>query len=166
MRGINSFVIVAMALFLFGALDVGAQPDGGRGERGDRGGMRGGAMMAMRFVPIEQILGFLAFNETVGLSNEQLGKVRDALKAVYSERAELVKKMSGGNDREAAMTDVRKLRSQMTQKLTAVLDAKQVEALKGYMQEMNQRGGRGGQGRPGGRGSDGGGRRNGGNDGA
>jgi len=161
MQRINRLVNVATVLLMFGALHVWAQPEGGQGERG--GGGRGGAMMAMRSIPIEQILGFLAFDDKVGLSNEQLGKVRDALKDVYAERAILVKKLSGGDDRDAAMTEVRKLRGQMTQKLTAVLDAKQVEVLKGYMQEMNQGGGRGGQGGPGGRGS--GGRRGGGNDG-
>jgi hypothetical protein len=160
MQRINRFVMIATALFMFGALDVWAQPEGGQGERGAGG--RGGAMMAMRSIPIEQILGFLAFDEKVGLSHEQLGKVRDALKAVYVERSALVKKLGDNNDRETTMTEVRKLRGQMTQKLTAVLDANQVEALKGYMQEMNQRGGRGGQGGPGGRGS--GGRRDGGND--
>jgi len=161
MQRINRFMIIATVMYMFGALNVLAQPEGGRGERG---GGRGGEMMAMRSVPIEQILGFLAFDEKVGLSNEQLGKVRDALKVVYSERSALVKKISGSQDRETAMTEVRKLRGQMTQKLTAVLDTKQVEALKVYMQEMNQRGGRGGQGSAGRRGSDGG-RRNGGNDG-
>ena len=147
MQKINRFVIFATALLMFGALDVWAQPGGGggRGDRGGRGGMRG-AMMAMRSVPVEQILGFLAFDEKVNLNVEQLGKVRDALKGIHADRAELVQKLRGSEDQEAAMNEVRKLRMQMTQKLTAVLDAKQVEALKEYMQNMNQRGGQGGQG--------------------
>lgn len=163
MQRINRLLIFATALLVMGALDVWAQPGGGggRGERGERGGRGGarGAMMAMRSVPIEQILGFLAFDEKVDLNTEQLGKVRDVLKSIHTDRAALVKELSGNNDQEAAMTEVRKLHQKMTQKLTAVLDAKQVDALKTYMQNMNQRGGRGGQG---GRGREGGGRRGGG----
>lgn len=161
MLRMNRFVIFAMALLMVGALDVWAQPGGGGrgGERGgDRGGRRG-AMMAVRNVPVEQVLGFLAFDDKVALDLEQLGKVRDALKAIHTERADLVKKLSGSGDQEAAMTAVRKLRGQMTQKLSAILKPDQVETLKKYMQNMNQRGGRGGQG---GQRREGGGRRGGG----
>jgi hypothetical protein len=157
MQKINRLIIFATALLMFGGLDVWAQPGGG--GRGESGGGRGGAMMAMRSVPIEQILGFLAFDEKVGLSNEMLGKVRDELKAIHADRATLVKKLAGSEDREAAMTEVRRLRGQMTQKLSAILQPNQVDALKTYMQNMNQRGGQGG------RGGDGGRRRGGGGDG-
>ena len=103
-------------------------------------------MMAMRSVPIEQILGFLAFDEKVALSREDLGKVRDELKIIYVDRAKLMQELGASTDREAAMTEVRKLRGQMTQKLSAVLSPDQVKALQAYMQTMNQRNGRGGQG--------------------
>ena len=159
----NRFIIFATAVLMFGALDAWAQPGGG-GRGGERGGERGGrrgAMMAMRNVPIEQILGFLAFDDKVALSNELLGKIRGELKTIHVERASLVKKLSTGADQESAMTAIRKLRAQMTQKLSAILKPSQVKALQTYMKNMNQRGGRGERG-GGGQRREGGGRRGGG----
>lgn len=121
-------------------------PEVGRTGRGERGG----GMMAMRSVPIEQILSFLAFDDKVAVSNEQLGKIRDELKVIHAQRAQLLGQLRENQDREAAMMEIRKLRRQMTQKLTGVLNAQQVEILSTYMQNMAQRGDRGdrgGQGR-------------------
>jgi len=163
MLKMNRIIVCATAILMLGAFDSWAQPGGGRGggERGDRGGRRG-AMMAMRNVPIEQIFGFLAFDDKVALDKAQLAKVRDELKVIHTERAGLLKKLTGEANQETAMTEVRKLRAQMTQKLSSVLKPEQVKALKTYMQNMNQRGGRGGQGgRGGGQRREGGGRRGG-----
>jgi len=147
MLKISRLVICAMAFLLVGSLEGWAQLSG---EGGGGRGARGGAMMAMRSVPVEQILGFLAFDDKIGLSDEQLGKVRNELKIIHSDRAKLVKGLAGSEDRDATMTEVRKLRAQMTQKLTAILNPGQVKGLQDYMKTMNQRGGRGG-----GRGGDG-----------
>ena len=125
MTGIKRMAVFALALMAFGAVEVVAQPDGRAGA--------GGAMM-MRFVPIEQVLGFLAFDENMGVSNEQLLKVRNELVPIYAKRAELMKNASG--DREGMMQNMQKLRGEMTQKLTAVLQPKQVDQLKSYMQQM------------------------------
>ena len=153
--------IVAMTLLLTASLDLWAQPGGGGGRGcGGRGGARGGAQV-LRFLPLEQILGYLVFNEDVALSNDQLVKVREVLKVAYSGRAELQRSLRGNNDQQAAMSQVRKLRTEMTQGLSTILNDDQTKALQTYMQRMNQRGGRGGQGgRGSGRGS--GGRRGGG----
>lgn len=136
MTGIKRMAIFALALIAFGAVEVAAQPGGG-------GGRMGGAMMAMRFVPIEQVLGFLAFDEKMGLSNDQLLKARDELMLIYAKRAELMKNAQGGEGRDAMMGEVQKLRGEMAQKLTAILQPKQVEQLKSYMQQLTPPGGAG-----------------------
>lgn len=142
-------MLFVIAILSLGVWQVQAQPTGGRGERGGAGGRMGGGMMVMRSVPVEQILGFLAFDDTVALNVVQLGQVRDALKDIHKERAALFEKLRDSNDREAIMMAVQKLRSQMNQKVTAALDANQIEAYKTYMQNMAERGRRGGeQGRP------------------
>lgn len=159
--------VVAMTLLLTASLDLWAQPGGGgRGGGGARGG--GAAQQVLRNLPIEQVLGYLAFDEDVALSNDQFVKVREALKSAYSGRAELQRSIRGNNDQQAAMQEIRKLRTEMLQGLSAILNDDQTKALQTYMQRMTQRGGRGGRGGPGGRGSRGGrgsGRRGGGGDG-
>ncbi len=147
--------LLGCAVILTVVSQIFAQPGGG--PDGGRNGRGGGAMVAMRFVPVEQILGFLAFDEKVGLSNEQLVKVKDELKAIHAKRAGILKNFQGSDDREAVMGEVQKLRADMTQKLSAVLKPDQVETLKVYMQQINQRGGPGGQrgGQGGQRGGDG-----------
>lgn len=144
MTGIKRMAVLALALMVCGAVEVMAQPGGG--GRGGGGGGGGGPMMAMRFVPIEQVLGFLAFDEQVGLSNDQLLKARNELMLIHAKRAELMKNAQGGNDRDAMMSEVQKLRGEMTQKLTAVLQPKQVEYLKSYMQQLAPPAGGGGGG--------------------
>ncbi len=142
------------------AISAEAQPPQGQ-RRGGGGGGRGGggAAQIQRFLPLEASLGFLAFDEKVGLDNEQLLKVVSELRALYTKRQEIAQSMQGGGDRQAAMQDVQGLRQELTQKLGDILKPDQLEAFRGYMQQMQQRqgGGRGGEGR----GGQGGGRRGG-----
>ena len=139
--------IFAMALLLTASLDLWAQPGGGGRGSGGRGSRAGGAgAQVLRFLPVEQVLSYLAFDADVALSNDQLIKVREVLKGTHAKRAELQASMRGNNDQEAAMSEVRKLRTEMTQGLSTILNDTQTKAFQTYMQRMSQRGGRGGQG--------------------
>ena len=153
----------AVAMLMVASCDVWAQPQqpqrGGQGQggRGQRGGVQ-----VQRFLPVEQALTYLAFNENVALSDEQLVKVRASLKGIYAKRQELQRSLRGSNDQQAAMQKVRALRMEMMQGLTAILNENQTKVFQEQMQRMGQRGqrgqrgGQGGQG--GGRGGRGGGR--------
>ena len=104
--------------------------------------------MAARFIPVEQTLGFLAFHEKIGLTDDQLLEVRNELKTVHKKRAELMEGMQGGEGgRQAMMEQVRALRGEMVDKLTSLLNAEQNKALDEYMERMRSFGGRGGGGR-------------------
>ena len=113
-----------------------------------------------RFLPVEQVLSYLSFNENVALSDEQLVKVRASLKGVYTKRQELQRSLRGSNDQQAAMQKVRALRMEMTQGLTAILNEDQTKVFQAEMQRMSQRGqrGQGQRGQRGGQGGRGGGR--------
>ena len=163
MQRFRLFGFLAVAMLLVASCDVWAQPQqpqrGGQGQggRGQRGGVQ-----VQRFLPVEQVLSYLAFNENVTLSDEQLVKVRASLKGIYTKRQELQRSLRGSNDQQAAMQKVRALRMEMTQGLTAILNEDQAKGLQEMMQRMGQRGQRGqgqrgGQGGRGGRGGGGGG---------
>lgn len=152
MVGTARFGGLLLFVGLLTALSVEAQPQGRRGR--GRGGPRRAEMMLAARLPVEQVLGFLAFNAEVELTNDQLLKVRDALKGLYAKRSELAKEMREG-DRQAVMEKMGGLRTEMTQNLSSVLKPAQVEKLKEFMQRIQRRrqGGRrpgGGQGRRGG----------------
>ncbi len=155
MVGAARFGGLLLLVGLFTALSAEAQPRGRGG--GGRGGPRRAEMMLAARLPVEQVLGFLAFDAEVGLTNDQLLQVRDALKGIYTKRKELAKEMREG-DRQAVMEKMGGLRTEMTQNLSSALKPAQVEKLKEFMQQMQQRrqGGRrrgGGQGRRGGGGT-------------
>ncbi len=144
MKGAARIGCFALAIGLFASLSVEAQPRGGGRGGGGRGGR--GRMMAARFVPVEQTLGFLAFDKKIGLADDQLLKVRNELKTVHKKRAELMEGMQGGEgDREAMMEQVRALRGEMLDKLTSLLTAEQNKTLDEYMERMRNFGGRGGR---------------------
>lgn len=157
MQGFRLFGFLAVAMLLVASCDVWAQPQrGGQGQggRGQRGGVQ-----VQRFLPVEQVLSYLSFNENVALSDEQLVKVRASLKGVYAKRQELQRSLRGSNDQQAAMQKVRALRMEMMQGLTAILNEKQTKVFQEQMQRMGQRGQQRGQrGGQGGRGGRGGGR--------
>ena len=144
---LTAFVVLALTM------DAAAQPDrrGGR-ERGRRGGAARMRMM----LPLEQTLSFLAFDGKIALKDDQLIKIRKALMEIHGSRAELLKEMRNGADRQQIMEKLGRLRSSMFEKVKAVLDDKQDEVLDGYLERMRrgfQRGrggGRRGGGPPGG----------------
>ena len=153
MRGAARTGCFVVAIGLIASLALEAQPQrGGRGERGGRGGRLG--TMALRFIPVEQTLGFLAFNKGIGLTDDQLLKVRKELKTVYKKRAELMEEMQGGQrDRQAMMEKIRGLHGEMVEKLTGVLNAEQNKVLEAHMERRQNRWRRGG-GRQGGGGGE------------
>lgn len=156
MQRFRLFGVLAMAMLIATACDVWAQPRGDGGGQGRRGGVQ-----VQRFLPVEQVLSYLAFNDNIALTDEQLTKVRATLKGIYTKRQELQRSMRENNDQQAAMQSVRELRMEMTQGLREILTADQDKLFQEQMQRMSQRGqrGQGGQGRGGqGRGGQGGGR--------
>lgn len=128
----GSMVMALVGLMV--ALPALAQPGGG--------GRGGGGRMSP-----EQILGLLAFEEKFNVTDEQLIKLRSSLKEVYGKQQEMVQAMRSG---EADFSEMREkmmaMRGEMLAKTSAVLDDKQIEALKKHMQEMQSRRGRGGRG--------------------
>ena len=163
MQRFRLFGFLAVAMLMAASCDVWAQPQRGGQGQGGRGGARGGVQV-QRFLPVEQVLSFLSFNENVALSDEQLVKVRASLKGVYTKRQELQRSLRGSTDQQAAMQKVRALRMEMTQGLTAILNEDQTKVFQEEMQRMSQRGQRGqggqrgqrGQGQRGGQGGQGG----------
>ncbi len=152
MQRFRLFGFLAVAMLLAASCDVWAQPQRGGQGQGQRGQGQRGGVQVQRFLPVEQALTYLAFNENVALSDEQLVKVRASLKGVYAKRQELQRSLRGSNDQQAAMQQVRALRMEMMQGLTAILNEDQTKVFQEQMQRMGQRGQRGGQGGQGGQG--------------
>ena len=157
MQRFRLFGFLAVAMLMVASCDVWAQPQRGGQGQGQRGQGQRGGVQVQRFLPVEQVLSYLAFNENVALSDEQLVKVRASLKGIYAKRQELQRSLRGSNDQQAAMQQVRALRMEMTQGLSAILNEDQTKGLQEMMQRMGQRGQRG-QGQRGGQGGRGGGR--------
>ena len=154
MKGTWKIGLFALAVTL--SASIYAQP-----PRGGQGGGRGNraAFMVNRMVAIEQVLGFLAFDSKIALSDKQLTQIRKELKGIHAKRTEMAKEMQGSNDPQEARQKVMVLAREMNQKVVGVLDAKQTETYKTYMkrmQERMQRGGRQGGGQRGQRGQRGG----------
>ena len=160
MQRFRLFGFLAVAMLLAASCDVWAQPQRGGQGQGQRGQGQRGGVQVQRFLPVEQVLSYLSFNENVALSDEQLVKVRASLKGVYTKRQELQRSLRGSNDQQAAMQKVRALRMEMTQGLTAILNEDQTKVFQAEMQRMSQRGqrGQGQRGQRGGQGGRGGGR--------
>ncbi len=156
MQRFRLFGFLAVAMLMVSSSDMWAQPQRGGQGQGQRGQGQRGGVQVQRFLPVEQALTYLAFNENVGLSDEQLVKVRASLKGVYAKRQELQRSLRGSNDQQAAMQKVRALRMEMMQGLTAILNEDQTKVFQEQMQRMGQRGQRGGQGQRGQRGGQGG----------
>ncbi|MCE2432301.1 MAG: hypothetical protein J4F29_05140 [Candidatus Latescibacteria bacterium] len=152
MQRFRLFGFLAVAMLMAASCDVWAQPQRGGQGQGQRGQGQRGGVQVQRFLPVEQVLSYLSFNENVALSDEQLVKVRASLKGVYTKRQELQRSLRGSNDQQAAMQQVRALRMEMTQGLTAILNEDQTKVFQAEMQRMSQRGQRGQRGGQGGRG--------------
>ncbi len=151
MQRFRLFGFLAVAMLMAASCDVWAQPQRGGQGQGERGGARGG-IQVQRFLPVEQVLTYLLFDENVGLSDEQLVKVCASLKGVYTKRQELQRSLRGSNDQQVAVQKVSALRMEMTQGLSAILNEDQTKAFQGEMQRMSQRGQRGQRGGQGGQG--------------
>jgi hypothetical protein len=105
--------------------------------------------MVRMMLPLEQTLGYLAFDKPMALTDAQLIQIRSKLKAIGVERDKLAEEMAGsGADRQAMMADVGKLRAGMVEGLKDVLDDRQDALFDGYLkrlQQMRERGQQGGR---------------------
>jgi len=158
MKSTHKITLLLLATGLLSTLPLQAQPGGGGGMRGMRGGVRA-----------EQILSYLAFDEKIVVSDEQLLKLRAALKESYAKQQEMTKTIRAemeANDgdfdavREKMMEmreEVGKTTEAMKESVAAVLNKKQNKLLNKHMKKLEERRGRGFGGRGGGRGGRGGG---------
>lgn len=145
MKRIVKLGICILALGLLGTLSIEAQPQRGMGDPGRMMGMMGGAQ-------VEQVLAFLAFDDEVGVTDEQLLKLRKDLKEVYVKQQETMQEMrDGGGDFRKLGEKMTALREEMNEKISAVLDAEQVKLFEAYMKTLeSRRGGFQGRRSPGG----------------
>ena len=159
---LKRFVFFLLVFLVATAVEAQPPRGGGRDGGGGRGGRGGAAFLVNRMVPIEQVMGYLAFDDKIALKDDQLVKIRQALKALNGKRDGLRQELQGqgqGGDMQAARQKVMMLAREMNQAVAGALDAKQTEEFKGYMKRMQERAQRGGGGRGGGRGGQGGRRR-------
>ncbi len=123
----------AAALLLFAASLVWAQPGGGQRRPGGAMGMGAGA-----------ILGYLALDPDIGLSNEQLIALRESLRPAYLEQMELREDLQSGavdfRDLGETMADQRKA---VMERIAEVLTEDQQKTMDDRMEEMRSRAGRG-----------------------
>ena len=128
MKRIVPFGACILTLSLAGVLFVEAQP-----RQGTMGGAR-----------VEQVLAFLAFDEEVNVSDEQLLKLRKALKEVYVKQQGMMEEMQqmrreGGGDFQKLLEEMTALSEEMNEKISAVLEDEQVKRLEEYMQQLQSR---------------------------
>lgn len=130
----NIVKVVMLFLFFFLFLKLPAEA-----QRRGQGGLRRTEIMLTIRLPVEQILGFLAFDHTVELTNDKLLEIREVLRGIYVKRSKLLKEMEKG-DRQEVMEKTGELRTLMTKNLSLTLNPEQVVKLKKFMQKRQRRG--------------------------
>ena len=141
MKALVKLGIGILALNLLVALPALSQPQ--------RMGGGGGRMMGPRGTSPGQLLGFLAFDEKIALTDDQLLKLRVALKETHKKHQEMMEEMMSGEvDFQEMRPKMMELTKETMETASSVLDEEQVERLKEHMQEMQSRRGPGGGGRP------------------
>jgi len=117
-------------------------------------GRMGGSMMSMGgAMNLEHTLAFLAFDESVGLTDAQLVQLRDGLKGLYAEQREMMVDMRanrGSMDFEAMREQMAAVEQDLQETLGTVLTEDQAAVFDKHMQELQSArggwgGGRGGQ---------------------
>ena len=133
-------IVWVLMLLALGAATVQAQPQRGGGSRG-----------MPRGPGVEQVLAFLAFDESVAVSDKQLVEIRAALRDVYARQQEMGQAMrearsASQGDFEAMREMFMSLREEMGQlqeetdaKLAELLTAEQSTALKAHVEEVAAR---------------------------
>ena len=149
----RSATIWTLALLLASTFltTVEAQP---RRDRRGGGQWRGQAMLR-RFLPLEQTIGYLAFDDKIKLKDKQLVKIRKELAPIHEKRGKMAEALREG-DRDQIREEMQALTKEMRKSILAVLDDRQGKVLKDYwnqLEEMRERfrgrrgrGGRGGGG--------------------
>ena len=129
------------------ALSAGwSQPGGGGGGRGMRG--QGGPMMGGGMVSAEQILGSLALDPEIALTDEQLVQLRANLIQTYQIQLDLREAMrSGAIDFQEIRGEMSDLRDEILEQATAVLDEAQKKTFDANMAAMRSARGQMGGGR-------------------
>ena len=127
-------------LFAIGTAAVEAQPQRGGGSRG-----------MPRGINIEQVLAFLAFDESVAVSDKQLVEIRAALRDIYARQQKMNQAMrearsASQGDFEAMREVFMPLREEMGQlqeetdaRLAELLTAEQGAVLKAHVEEVAAR---------------------------
>ena len=134
MKGTLRLASGLLALNLLLVLPAASQPPG----------MGGGGMMGPRGMMPAQLLGFVAFDEETARYDDQLVKLRTALKETHKKQQDMMEEMFSGE------VDFQEVRQQMRQRMmelsketrekaAGVLDEEQVERLKAHMDEMQSR---------------------------
>jgi hypothetical protein len=136
MRRVNRTGSLLLAVFTTFTLSVPTHAQRGNGGGGQEG--RRGAGMLRMMLPVEQALGYLAFDTKVGLRDDQLLKLRTGLAEIYSRRAQLTGEMRGRADREVLMEKFKSLRREMIESVKAVLDENQNQLLDEYLKRMRE----------------------------
>jgi len=129
--------LAATFLLLVGAM-AWAQPQ--RGGQGMPGGRMGGGMG----MPVEMVLGQLALDPEIELSDEQLLQLRASLRDLYQEQAQMREDTRSGDVDFRQMREIMAgFREDLTAALSAVLTEDQLgkyeEAVKNARQSMGQR---------------------------
>ena len=129
--------LAATFLLLVGAM-AWAQPQ--RGGQGMPGGRMGGGMG----MPVEMVLGQLALDPRIELSDEQLLQLRASLRDLYQEQAQMREDTRSGDVDFRQMREIMAgFREDLTAALSAVLTEDQLgqynEAVESARQSMGQR---------------------------
>lgn len=154
MSRIAKLAIAASALTLTALPYAWSQPGGG----GGRGGGGGGGGFGGFGISAEQILGYLALDPAVNLTDAQLIQVRNALRSSYRDQVKMREEMRSGGG--AGEGDPQRLREEMAAMREGIMTAVKANLTEAQFatfsaaQERMQQGGRGqGGGRRGGGGA-------------
>ena len=134
----------AFVFCLLTALPAQAQPQAGEG-----GEMRS-QWLVRRYLQVEQVLGYLALDDEIALTDQQMLNVRKELKAICGKRAALLKSAQQ-EDEDSLKEKVRVLRGEMADTLSGILNKAQTDLLNRYLSRLREAAGRSpgrGEGRP------------------
>lgn len=129
--------VATVSLLLLAASLAWSQPRGGQGMAGGR--MGGGTGMSA-----EQILGFLALDPDIDLTDTQLVELRASLRRIYQGQLELRENLrSGAVDFQGLREEIVTLRTELMDQVKGVLTEEQQQKLGAAQEAMQSRASRG-----------------------